>query len=236
MLDARIIKARAGFTVDVHIRLDAGDRLAIFGASGAGKSTVLGCIAGIENPDSGEIRLGGTKLFPPPLPLHRRPLAYLTQKDLLFPHLSAGENITFGLANGGGAESARWIGELRERLGLEAIWNNRAAKISGGESRRVALARMLARRPPLVLLDEPFVALDRPLIRDLTGALDEWRRRLGFILIAVDHRAEVLTPLCPRVAAIERGKIVQQSDWNSLAASPATPGLARLLEIPYPSD
>lgn len=231
MLDARIVKARSGFTVDVRIQMGAGERLAIFGASGAGKSTILGCIAGIENPDAGEIRLGATKLFPPPLPLHRRPLAYLTQKNLLFPHLSVADNVMFGLANGAVAENSKWIAELRERLGLEAIWNNRAAKISGGESRRVALARMLARRPPLVLLDEPFVALDRPLIRDLTAALDEWQRRLSFILIAVDHRAEILTRLCPRVAAIERGKIIQQGDWNSLATSPATPGLARLLEI-----
>jgi ABC-type sulfate/molybdate transport systems ATPase subunit len=231
MLDARIVKARSGFTVDVRIQMGAGERLAIFGASGAGKSTILGCIAGIENPDAGEIRLGATKLFPPPLPLHRRPLAYLTQKNLLFPHLSVADNVVFGLANGAVAENSKWIAELRERLGLEAIWNNRAAKISGGESRRVALARMLARRPPLVLLDEPFVALDRPLIRELIAALDEWQRRLNFILIAVDHRAEILTRLCPRVAAIERGKIIQQGNWNYLATSPATPGLARLLEI-----
>jgi ABC-type sulfate/molybdate transport systems ATPase subunit len=231
MLDARIVKTRAGFTVDVRIQIGAGERLAIFGASGAGKSTILGCIAGLENPDAGEIRLGETKLFPPPLSLHRRPLAYLTQKNLLFPHLSVADNVGFGLANGAVAENSRWLAELRERLGLEAIWNNRAAKISGGESRRVALARMLARRPPVVLLDEPFVALDRPLIRDLIAALDEWQRRLGFILVAVDHRAEILTRLCPQVAAIERGRIIQQGDWNSLATAPATPGLARLLEI-----
>jgi ABC-type sulfate/molybdate transport systems ATPase subunit len=230
MLDARIVKERGGFTVDVHIQVGAGDRLAIFGASGAGKSTILGCIAGIENPDAGEIRLDETKLFPPPLPLHRRPLAYLTQKNLLFPHLSVADNVAFGLANGAVAKNSGWIAELRERLGLEAIWNNRAAKISGGESRRVALARMLARRPPLVLLDEPFVALDRPLIRDLIAALDEWQRRLNFILIAVDHSAEILDRLCPRVVVIERGRIIQQGDWNSLATSPATSGIARLLE------
>ncbi len=229
MLDARIIKARAGFTVEAHIRLGAGERLALFGASGAGKSTVLGCIAGIENPDSGEIRMGADTMFPPPLPLHRRPLAYLTQKDLLFPHLSVAENVVFGLANGAAAEATRWVGELRERLGLEAIWPNRAANISGGEARRVALARMLARRPPLVLLDEPFVALDRPLIRDLIAALDEWQRRLGFMLLAVDHRAEILARLCPQVAAIERGRVVQQGDWNAIIAAPATPALAQLL-------
>lgn len=229
MLDARILKARADFTVDVQIRLAAGERLAIFGASGAGKSTILGCIAGVESPDAGEIRLGATTLYPPPLALHRRPLAYLTQKDLLFPHLSVSENVGFGLANGAVDRGARWIAELRERLGLATIWNNRAAKISGGEARRVALARMLARQPPLVLLDEPFVALDRPLIRELTAALDEWQRRLGFILIAVDHRAEILARLCPRVAAIERGRIVQQGDWDAVGAAPATASLARLL-------
>jgi molybdate transport system ATP-binding protein len=88
MLDAHVVKARPEFIVDVRIRLARGERMAIFGASGAGKSTVLSCIAGLEVPDGGAIRLDDLVLFPPPLALHRRPVAYMTQKDLLFPHLS----------------------------------------------------------------------------------------------------------------------------------------------------
>ncbi|MGH7988049.1 MAG: ATP-binding cassette domain-containing protein [Candidatus Binataceae bacterium] len=210
MLDAHIVKARDAFTLEVRLRLPPGERLALFGASGAGKSTLLSCLAGLETPDHGEIRLDGLRLFPPSLPLHRRPLAYLTQSDFLFPHLSVAENVCFGLHdyhNG----TQKWVGELRDRLRLEAIWHQPATRISGGQSRRVALARMLARQPPLVLLDEPFTALDIATMNDLTAALLEWQLRVGFTLIAVDHRPEILSRLCSKMAFMEAGRIVRVS-------------------------
>jgi iron(III) transport system ATP-binding protein len=229
MLDAHVIKGRRAFVVDVRLRLRAGESLALFGSSGAGKSTILSCIAGLETPDAGEIRFGDERLFPPSLPLHQRPLAYLSQQDLLFPHLSVAENVCFGVRdhqrNGAGA----WLDELKARLDLAPLWNQSARRLSGGQARRVALARMLARRPPLVLLDEPFTALDRPAVNDLVDALLEWRAALGFALIAVDHRAEILARLCGRAAVIESGRIVQEDSWRQLAAAPATPALARLL-------
>jgi molybdate transport system ATP-binding protein len=229
MLDAHVIKRRAEFTVDARIRLAAGERLALFGASGAGKSTILSCIAGLETPDGGEIHCAGATLFPPPRPLHMRRFAYLAQQDLLFPHLTVAQNVMFGVADRNGRTPVRWIDELRERLGLDAVWNVSARAVSGGQARRVALARMLAREPQLVLLDEPFTALDRPLIADLVGALDEWQRRLKFALIVVDHRPELLARLCARAAVIERGRIVQEGRWSALAAAPATVLTARLL-------
>jgi ABC-type sulfate/molybdate transport systems ATPase subunit len=232
MLDAHIVKARPEFVVDVRIRLARGERLAIFGASGAGKSTVLSCIAGLEVPDAGTIRLGDLTLFPPPLALHRRPLAYMTQKDLLFPHLSVAENVGFGLRDLGADGNARWLDELRERLSLGPVWASPAGKISGGQARRVAMARMLARRPPLVLLDEPFTSLDRPLISELTQALTHWQRQLGFTLIAVDHRSDILQGICPRVIVMERGRVVQEGAWSDLSAAPATPLVERLLAPP----
>jgi ABC-type sulfate/molybdate transport systems ATPase subunit len=232
MLDAHIVKKRPEFVVDVRIRLERGERLAIFGASGAGKSTVLSCIAGLAIPDAGAIRFGHFELFPPPRPLHRRPVAYMTQKDLLFPHLSVSENVRFGLRDMGADGNAAWIEELRERLSLGAVWTSPAAKISGGQARRVAMARMLARRPPLVLLDEPFASLDRPLIGELTQALTEWQRKLGFTLLAVDHRSDILRAICPRVIVMERGRIIQEGDWNDLSAAPATPLVEQLLSPP----
>ncbi len=229
MLEAHIVKARPAFVLDVTIRLQRGERLGLFGASGAGKSTVLSCLAGLATPDAGEIRLGGAVLFPPNLPLYRRAIAYLTQSDWLFPHLTVAENVGFGLRNHEREAAAPWVEELRHRLGLEAIWNQRARLISGGQARRVALARMLARRPPLVLLDEPFTALDRPTMSELIDDLLEWQRSLAFTLIAVDHRAEILERLCGRAAVLESGRIVQQGSWPEITAHPATPGLARLL-------
>src|SRR6202047_3972336 len=182
-LDAHIVKTRRLFTVDVHLRLEQGERLALFGASGAGKSTVLSCLAGIENPDAGRIQFGDIVFFPPNLPLYRRPLAYLTQSDLLFPHLSVAGNVCFGLSDYESNGARQWVEELKQRLELGPLWNESARQISGGQARRVALARMLARRPPLVLLDEPFTALDRPAMNELIAALAEWQVALGFTLI-----------------------------------------------------
>jgi ABC-type glutathione transport system ATPase component len=88
---------------------------------------------------------------------------------------------------------------------------------------------MLARRPPLVLIDEPFASLDRPLIVELTDTLIKWQRQLGFTLIAVDHRSDILRAICPRVMVMERGREVYEGEWSGLASSPATPLVAGLL-------
>jgi ABC-type sulfate/molybdate transport systems ATPase subunit len=167
--------------------------------------------------------------FPPSLPLCCRPLAYLTQSDWLFPHLSVAENVCFGLQNHERDGAKKWIEELAKRLELGPLWNESARRISGGQARRVALARMLARRPPLVLLDEPFTALDRPSVNELIAALLEWHVALGFTLIAVDHQPEILEKLCTHAAVIESGRIVQEGSWSELRAAPAPPLFARLL-------
>jgi ABC-type sulfate/molybdate transport systems ATPase subunit len=232
MLKAHIIKKRRELQVDVELQLEAGAALGLFGASGAGKSTVLACIAGIEEPDDGSVQFNGLQLFPPSLPLHRRPLGYLTQEPGLFPHLSVGQNITFGISKeaAASAEQRQWIETLRNRLQLAPLWNAPASLISGGQARRVSLARMLARKPSLVLLDEPFAGLDRQLVRELIDDLIFWGRTIGFSMIAVDHQAEVLKRLCPQQAIVlEQGRIVQRGSWGDLYRAPATPLLASLL-------
>lgn len=232
MLRAHIIKKRRELQVDVELELEPGSALGLFGASGAGKSTVLACIAGIEEPDDGLVQLNGLRLFPPSLPLHRRPLGYLTQEPGLFPHLSVSENINFGIQKevAATAEQRHWIETLRDRLQLGPQWNAPASLISGGQARRVSLARMLARKPPLVLLDEPFAGLDRQLVRELIDDLVFWAQTIGFSMIAVDHQAEVLKRLCPQQAIVlEQGRIVQRGTWSQLYNAPATPLLGSLL-------
>jgi ABC-type sulfate/molybdate transport systems ATPase subunit len=232
MLRAHIIKRRRDLSVDVALELDRGCSLGLFGSSGAGKSTVLACIAGIEEPDDGYVEVNGLKFFPPSLPLFKRPIGYLTQEPGLFPHLSVSGNITFGLSQEQSTDKdhADWISTLRERLQLAPLWHAPASLISGGQARRVSLARMLARRPPLVLLDEPFAGLDRGLVRELIDDLLFWSRTVGFSMIAVDHQAEVLRRLCPRLAVvIEQGRVVQQGTWEELCRDPATPLLRSLL-------
>ena len=232
MLKAHIIKKRRDLQVDVALELEAGSAVGLFGASGAGKSTVLACIAGIEEPDDGFVQLNGLQLFPPSLPLHRRPLGYMTQEPGLFPHLSVAENIHFGISKSlaATAPQQQWIETLRDRLQLGPLWHAPAALISGGQARRVALARMLARKPPLVLLDEPFAGLDRQLVRELIDDLIFWSRQIGFSMIAVDHQAEVLKRLCPQQAIVlEQGRVVQRGSWSELCNAPATPLLGSLL-------
>jgi ABC-type sulfate/molybdate transport systems ATPase subunit len=229
VLDAHVVKRRDHFTVDVTLQVAAGEAYGLFGPSGAGKSTVLACIAGAETPDDGAVRVDELTLFPPPLALHRRPIGYLTQNASLFPHLDVAQNVGFGLTNGAAETSADWVAELRERLQISPIWHQPAHAISGGQARRVALARMLARKPRLVLLDEPFSGLDRHLVRELIASLAEWHALLKFALVVVDHDVEVLERICPRTLAIEDGRVVQQGTWAELHARPATPLLAQLL-------
>jgi molybdate transport system ATP-binding protein len=232
MLDVHIIKRRRQLVVDLSLQLRKGGSLGLFGISGAGKSTVLSCIAGIEEPDHGYVRLGNLTFFPASLPLHKRPIGYLTQEPNLFPHLSVSENVTFGIPRRLAAdkEHADWIETLRDRLQLTPFWHASAASISGGQARRVALARMLAHKPQLVLLDEPFAGLDRQLVRELIDMLVFWNRTLGFSMIAVDHQAEVLKRLCPEQAIVmEDGQAMQRGAWDELYRNPATPLLRSLL-------
>lgn len=235
MLSVNISKQRRDFAVNVSFNLEPGSALGLFGASGSGKSTVLSCIAGLDEPDQGHVRLHDLVLFPPSLPLHQRPIGYLTQEPNLFPHLTVQENVLFGVtkaaSNGSiSADFVAWIEELIDRLDLASLWEAPASRISGGQARRVSLARTLARRPSLLLIDEPFTGLDRQLVRQLIDDLIFWNQKLGFTMIAVDHQAEVLERLCPQQALVlEKGQVVQRGSWQDLRRSPATVQLQSLL-------
>jgi len=229
MLDCHIVKARLDFTVTVRFTVGS-SRLALFGPSGSGKSTILSCLAGLETPDSGHIQCGGQTWFPPAMALHRRSIGYLTQKERLFPHLSVAENVLFALNSTARQEQQPWISEICDRLALGSLWGVRAGELSGGQIRRVALARTLCRKPALVLLDEPFAGLDRPLVRELAAVLKDWQVKLGFTLLAVDHDPLVLETLCPDVIALEQGQMVQRGSWAELTNRPASPVLRALLD------
>lgn len=229
MLDLRLVKARPRYTVRVDFILGP-SRLAIFGPSGSGKSTVLSCLAGLETPDAGHIRWNEQSWFPPPLALHARLVGYVSQQERLFPHLSVSENVLFALSHAARDKEHAWIREMRERLDLDPLWKEHPEHLSGGQARRVALARALCRKPGLVLLDEPFTGLDRPVTRDLVAVLKAWQQQLGFTLIAVDHDPQILAALCPEVIALEQGQIVQRGLWADLAERPATPAVRDLLD------
>ncbi len=183
-----------------------GEITAISGPSGAGKSTLLDIIAGFVEPADGTLTLDGMNLLP--LPPERRPVSILFQSDTLFEHLSASRNVELGLPPRTSDASARVARALHE-IGLPDVGPQRAATLSGGEKQRVALARTLLRDRPVLLLDEPFSALDdatRGTIRDLVRTLTI---KQGWHTVLVSHHADDISALADRRYVIDAGVLVE---------------------------
>ncbi len=185
------------------MRAAAGAVTAIRGASGSGKSTLLDLVAGFLVPARGSIRIGGTEVSA--LPPEQRPVSILFQSETLFEHLSAARNVALGLAR---PDPARVAAALAE-VGLAALGPQRAATLSGGQKQRVALARTLLRDRPVLLLDEPFSALDddtrlatRSLVRDLT-------RKHGWATVLVTHHADDIAAIADKVYVLENGVLTE---------------------------
>ncbi len=207
----------------------SGNMLAILGASGSGKTTLLRLIAGFERADAGSITIDDVPVENPGLHVapERRRIGYLAQEGALFPHLSVAANIAFGL--GRGRHESR-IAELLAMVGLSAGFAGRSPhQLSGGEQQRVALARALAPSPKLVLLDEPFSALDAALRQDVRQIVAAALRQTGATAILVTHdQAEALS-MGDRVAVLRAGRIVQHTDPISLYHRPNDAELARFV-------
>ncbi|PJG83417.1 thiamine ABC transporter ATP-binding protein [Caviibacterium pharyngocola] len=192
-------------TFDLHIR--AQEKVAIIGASGAGKSTLLNLIAGFETANRGHIRLNGedhTHSEP-----HQRPVSILFQENNLFPHLSVGDNIALGLKPSlrlNETEKAA-IRQAAEAVGLAEYLTRLPNELSGGQKQRVAIARCLLRDKPILLLDEPFSALDPALRAEMLNLIDELCRRKKLTLIIVTHQPQELQGRIDRLIRIENGKI-----------------------------
>jgi iron(III) transport system ATP-binding protein len=217
------VEALAGVDLDVK----AGSRTAIVGPSGSGKSTLLRLVAGFEMPDEGTISLGGRPLAGPEgvVPAHKRGIGIVAQDGALFPHLSVAENIGFGLE--AGEDRGKRIAGLMDVVELaRSMTNRRPHELSGGQQQRVALARALARRPGLMLLDEPFSALDtglRQSIRDVVGRV---LREAGIASILVTHdRSEALS-FADQVAVIREGRFAQVGSPQQVYLHPSDPDTA----------
>jgi thiamine transport system ATP-binding protein len=184
-----------------------GEVTAIIGPSGAGKSTLLDLIAGFLQPVGGMLTLDGRDLLP--LPPEKRPVSILFQSETLFDHLSAGRNVALGLPPKTSHETVRRrIAEALAEVNLPDIAGQRAATLSGGQKQRVALARTLLRDRPVLLLDEPFSALDddtRVTVRGLVGTLTA---RHAWTTILVSHHADDVQALAARRYRIEAGRLV----------------------------
>ena len=184
-----------------------GEVTAVSGPSGAGKSTLLDLIAGFQLPQSGTLALDGTNLLP--LPPERRPVSLLFQSDTLFEHLSAGRNVTLGLPAGSPRDERQAkVAVALAEVGLPDVEGQLASTLSGGQKQRVALARTLLRQRPVLLLDEPFSALDdetRTAVRGLVGDLTARHR---WITLLVSHHADDIAALARRRYRIEAGRLL----------------------------
>jgi len=214
-LKVRVALATTSFALDVTFAVPPGVTV-LFGPSGAGKSRTLGCIAGIVRPDRGLIELGDDVWFDSvkkeELPIHRRRVAYVFQSLALFPHMTAAENVAYGVARVVPASDRRARAhDMLKRMRVGHLADRKPATFSGGEAQRVALARAFAMQPRVLLLDEPFSALDANVKRELLAEVGEWLTREAVPAILVTHLEEEAAALGDRVVLLENGKVTREA-------------------------
>jgi molybdate transport system ATP-binding protein len=205
------VQASNGFSLDVAFDAPPGVTV-LFGPSGSGKSTTLACIAGLARPTGGRIALGEEPWFDADqgvdVAVHRRRVAFVFQTLALFPHMTAAQNVAYGMDRSLRREAQRdQAASLLERLHVKHLADRKPPTFSGGEAQRVALARALATSPRVVLLDEPFSALDRDLRRDLVADLRGSVRELNVPGLFVTHQRQEAHALGERLVLLEHGRI-----------------------------
>jgi putrescine transport system ATP-binding protein len=204
----------------LSLDIGSGEFFALLGPSGCGKTTLLRMLAGFETPDEGRILLDGRDIAQV-LP-HRRPVNMMFQNYALFPHLSVRDNIAFGLKRAQMPASGidTRVAEMVALVKLEGLEKRKPDQLSGGQRQRVALARSLARRPQVLLLDEPLAALDRKLRESTQLELMELQRRLGMTFIIVTHDQEEAMTMADRIGVMDNGRLEQVATPRKLYEAP----------------
>lgn len=193
----------------VDLSIGRGEFFALLGGSGCGKSTLLRCLAGLVEPDGGRIVLDGQDMAG--VPPYERPVNMMFQSYALFPHMSVAKNIAFGLRQEGAPAALirDRVAEMLALVKLEGLGDRRPSQLSGGQRARVALARALAKRPKLLLLDEPLSALDKNLREATQFELVNIQERTGTTFVIVTHDQEEAMTMATRIAVMDRGRLVQ---------------------------
>lgn len=208
-ISKKLFSAQGEFTLDVQLHIEPGEFVTLFGQSGAGKTTLLRCLAGLAEPDTGSIVVGGETWFDSQnktsLAVQQRRVGYMFQDYALFPNMSVRGNLEFALRKG--ASRAR-VDELIEIMALGELQQRKPATLSGGQQQRVALARALATEPRLLLLDEPFSALDQQTRLRLQDEVLRLQRHFGLTTVMVSHDVSEVYKLSRRVLVIEHGSVV----------------------------
>jgi osmoprotectant transport system ATP-binding protein len=220
---------------DASIGFAAGSFTAVVGTSGSGKTTTLKFINRLVEPDSGEVRIEGVRVGTIDAPMLRRSIGYVFQGIGLFPHMRVGENIgiTPQLLGWKPAQIAARVGELLDLVGLPRNYATRFPDaLSGGEAQRVSVARALAARPRIVLMDEPFGALD-PVTRDALGtAYRDLHARLGLTTVMVTHDVQEAVLLADQIVVMSAGRIRAKGTPHDLMSGAADPDVAALMAMP----
>ena len=214
-----------GVSLDIY----PGEFFALLGPSGCGKTTLMRLLAGFETPDAGRVLLSGEDLAG--RPPHKRPVNMMFQSYALFPHLSVADNVAFGLKQEGMAKAERdlRVEEMLALVKLEAFAKRKPAQLSGGQKQRVALARALAKRPSMLLLDEPLAALDKKLREETQFELMRIQQALGTTFLMVTHDQEEAMVLADRIGVMQAGRIVQVGRPMEVYEAPASRYVADFL-------
>ncbi|MEU9320060.1 ABC transporter ATP-binding protein [Streptomyces sp. NPDC048295] len=230
-LDARLVVDRGTFRLDVALTVAPGEVVALLGPNGAGKTTALRALAGLTPLTGGHLRLDGAALER--TPPESRPVGVVFQDYLLFPHLTALDNVAFGPRCQGAsktqarARAAQWL----ERLGLADHRDARPRRLSGGQAQRVALARALATRPRLLLLDEPLAALDARTRLEVRTQLRRHLAEFEAVAVLVTHDPLDAMVLADRLVVVEHGEVVQEGSPSDIARHPRTDYIAQLVGL-----
>ncbi|WP_328912353.1 MULTISPECIES: ABC transporter ATP-binding protein [unclassified Streptomyces] len=231
-VEFRGLHRRFGATValdGLDLTAHPGELLALLGPSGCGKTTALRVLAGFESPDAGGVLVDGEDVTS--VPAHRRGAGMVFQSYSLFPHLTAAENVAFGLRMRGAGRAERHgrAGELLELVGLSQLADRYPHQMSGGQQQRVALARALALRPRVLLLDEPLSALDAKVRLTLREEIRRLQQDLGITTLFVTHDQEEALSMADRVAVLRAGRLEQVAAPAELYARPATAFVAEFV-------
>jgi molybdate transport system ATP-binding protein len=233
-IEVRARRRFAGFTLDAAFASDSATTV-VFGPSGAGKTMVLRAVAGLLRPGAGRVAVSGRLLFDSDLgvdlPAHARGVGYVPQGYALFPHLTVAGNVAFGLGGAPARERAAQTARLLALTGLEGLDGRRPGQLSGGQQQRVALARALARRPGLLLLDEPFSALESALRRELRRDVLDLQEKEGFQVLMVTHDLDEAFEMAQRVIVLDDGRVHQEGSREEVFYRPASRRVARLVGI-----
>jgi len=230
-LSVRIRRTVPGFELDVTFDAPQGVT-ALFGRSGAGKTTIVNAVAGLLKPDAGRVAIGSWELFDLAvgrwLKPHRRRVGYVFQEDRLFPHLSVKQNLRYGQKFSPSPHSASAFDEIVAMLGIDHLLDRRPGRLSGGEKQRVAIGRALLTQPRLLLMDEPLASLDEARKAEILPYLERLRDATDLPMLYVSHSVAEVARLATTVVALDRGKVALAGPAQTVLSDPAA---ARLLGL-----